>query len=387
MTAAIVVGGSLGGLNAANWLRDSGLSVTVFERSRGDLQDRGAGIVLHPATGRYLFERCGLSVDDLAVRTDRLRYFDADQGIVHESLTRLAFASYGDLLRHLASAFGSDSYLTGSTVSSFDVDSGQPSVTLTDGTVHEADFVVFADGIASTARAALAPSVRPEWAGYIAWRGVVDVDTLGAETRSTLASSITYSLVPDGHLLTYPIADRGRGRLLLNWLWYRNIHYGVERSALLRDCAGVQHELSVPPGLVPAEFVHEMRTSANRLFHRSIVAVIEQTPAPFLQAVFDLESARLVHGRSCLIGDAAFVARPHAASGTAKACEDGRELAEALVAGSEGALVGWEAAALERGRGLVSRSRTAGRLLQEYGNWPVGAPLPFGLYLAGDSQF
>ena len=38
----------------------------------------------------------------------------------------------------------------------------------------------------------------------------------------------------------------------------------------------------------------------------------------------------MVFQRICLLGDAAFVARPHAATGSAKAAEDGWQLANSL---------------------------------------------------------
>ena len=60
---AVVVGGSLGGLDAALWLGDAGWDVTVLERSASPLEGRGAGIALHPATVRYLAEH---GVADLA---------------------------------------------------------------------------------------------------------------------------------------------------------------------------------------------------------------------------------------------------------------------------------------------------------------------------------
>ena len=41
---ALVIGGSLGGLLAANLLRHAGWHVTVFERNAEDLTGRGAGI-------------------------------------------------------------------------------------------------------------------------------------------------------------------------------------------------------------------------------------------------------------------------------------------------------------------------------------------------------
>ena len=95
----------------------------------------------------------------------------------------------------------------------------------------------------------------------------------------------------------------------------------------------------------------------------------------------------MAFGRICLIGDGAFVARPHAAAGTAKAAEDGWQLSLALEAagGAVGAaLKQWEQMQLNLGRSLVARNRQAGRRLQN-GTWPVGNPLAFGLYETGDS--
>ena len=45
---ALVIGGSTGGLLAAHHLRQRGWDVTIFERSAGDLADRGAGIGTQP---------------------------------------------------------------------------------------------------------------------------------------------------------------------------------------------------------------------------------------------------------------------------------------------------------------------------------------------------
>ena len=44
----IVIGGSLGGLFAANLLLRAGWDVHVYERVAEELQGRGAGIVTHP---------------------------------------------------------------------------------------------------------------------------------------------------------------------------------------------------------------------------------------------------------------------------------------------------------------------------------------------------
>jgi 2-polyprenyl-6-methoxyphenol hydroxylase-like FAD-dependent oxidoreductase len=59
---AIVVGGSLGGLFAANLLLRAGWDVHVYERAGEPLSGRGAGIVTHDSLFRAL-ERCGVAID------------------------------------------------------------------------------------------------------------------------------------------------------------------------------------------------------------------------------------------------------------------------------------------------------------------------------------
>ena len=48
-----MIGGSLGGLNAALWLGDAGCDVQVWERSHSPLEGRGAGIVLRNVAGGW----------------------------------------------------------------------------------------------------------------------------------------------------------------------------------------------------------------------------------------------------------------------------------------------------------------------------------------------
>ena len=55
---------------------------------------------------------------------------------------------------------------------------------------------------------------------------------------------------------------------------------------------------------------------------------------PFVQLIVDVAVPRMVFGRICLLGDAAFALRPHAAVGTAKAAEDAWQLARALQTGA-----------------------------------------------------
>ena len=60
---------------------------------------------------------------------------------------------------------------------------------------------------------------------------------------------------------------------------------------------------------------------------RAIIRLIDE---PILQPIYDLESPRLAFGRVAVLGDAAFVARPHVAAGVSKAADDAAALAAAL---------------------------------------------------------
>jgi 2-polyprenyl-6-methoxyphenol hydroxylase-like FAD-dependent oxidoreductase len=111
---------------------------------------------------------------------------------------------------------------------------------------------------------------------------------------------------------------------------------------------------------------------------------VQRTRLPFVQVIFDIEVDQMAFGRVCLIGDAAFALRPHAAAGTAKAAADGWALAEALAA-TRGdlrtALPRWERRQLAIGRAVLQRTRRNGDKSQFEGGWRPGDPaLVFGLH-------
>jgi 2,6-dihydroxypyridine 3-monooxygenase len=133
--------------------------------------------------------------------------------------------------------------------------------------------------------------------------------------------------------------------------------------------------------------VRKLRKDAEDLLPPSLAEVVVRTLEPFVQPIVDVEVSRMAFGRACLLGDAAFVARPHAAAGTAKAAADAWALADAM-AGAGGdvpaALARWEAGQLALGRQLVARVKDLGRRSQFDGGWHAGDPsLRFGLWGPG----
>jgi 2,6-dihydroxypyridine 3-monooxygenase len=145
--------------------------------------------------------------------------------------------------------------------------------------------------------------------------------------------------------------------------------------------------MSLPPGAASADAVDQMRHIAATSLAGPIAEVVRTIPEPFVQLVCDIEVPRMVHGRACLIGDAAFAVRPHAAAGTAKAADDGWALAEELAsAGGDvpAALAAWERRQLAVGRSLLARTREIGDSSQFSGTFRPGDPrLIFGLHQPG----
>jgi 2,6-dihydroxypyridine 3-monooxygenase len=386
-----IAGGSIGGLTAACLLRDAGHDVTVLERSSTELEQRGAGIGLLESTARYLVSRAGIAIDEISIATDRIRYLGRSGRVVHEQAHRYRFSSWNTIYRRLLGAYGPDRYRLGHEVVSWARAGQGVAVRLADGTSIEADLLVCADGVGSNARTRLQPDAAARYAGYVAWRGMVPEGELEPALAQRLGEAITYHVLANSHILVYPIpgldGSVAPGERLVNFVWYRNYLEGEELDELLADREGQRRQLSVPPGKVADHHRDEVRASAAARLPADIAAVVLKTGALFLQVVYDIEVERMAFDRVCLIGDAACVARPHAAAGTAKAAEDGWALAAALAKADsiEGALADWEPRQVKLGRALVERARAIGRRSQVDNAWVPGDPeLLFGLHAAGE---
>jgi 2,6-dihydroxypyridine 3-monooxygenase len=383
-----VVGGSIGGLTAALVLRSIGCEVDVYERASAPLDGRGAGIVLHPETARWPTGPGGIPLERMSTPCRFLRYLARDGSVAYERPSDLRFTSWNTLYRALLGDFGEERYHRGASAEDVVGDG----VRLAGGGTVKADLVVAADGIDSTLRRRLLPEVRFRPAAYVGWRGVVDEEELPEETAAQLGGGITYHAAPGTHIVVYPIPDAGGevapGRRRANYVWYRNLD-AAGLDALLGDGEGGRR-LSLPPGGVSETDAEGLRAAAAEVLPTRLAEVVAATRQPFVQAIGDLESPQMALGPVAILGDAAFVARPHAAAGTAKACADAWALGEALGA-AEGdvarALGAWEPDRLDVGRRLVARAARNGDRSQFGGGWTPGDPsLAFGLYRPGDSE-
>ena len=392
MPQVTIVGGSVGGLTAALVLRDIGCDVQVLERSSTALQARGAGIAALDATLRYLVTRGGLQPSAVCSSTEWIRFLNPDGSIRHEQRHRYLFSSWNTIYRTLLSLFDADRYALGAEVTGSSQEGDTVTASLLSGSRVESDLLVCADGIGSAARERLLPDAGPAYAGYVAWRGTLPERDLSPGARKVLSDAITYQVLPHSHVLVYPIpamdGSLAEGNRLMNIVWYVNVAAGGPLDTIMTDRSGRRRQISLPPGAAASDVVAGMRRAAADQLAIVIAEVMMGIPEPFIQVVHDIEVPRMAFGRTCLLGDAAFAVRPHAAAGTAKAAADAWALADELVAAGGDvpvALAAWERRQLALGRSLLMRCRDIGDSSQFSGTFRPGDPrLIFGLYRPGE---
>jgi len=387
-----IAGGSIGGLTAGCLLRDAGHEVDVFERSPRELKDRGAGIGFLEASSRYLKTRAGIDLDQISVTTDLIRYLDRRGTVVHEQQHPYRFSSWTTVYRELLKAFDREHYHLGQEVNGWTEGDDIVNVTLEHQENVEADLLICADGVGSASRARLLPNAVPRYAGYIVWRGIVPERDLSPALATRLSEAITYHVFANSHFLAYPIpgldGSVAPGDRLINVVWYRNYLEGGDLEDVLTDKNGDRRQLSVPPGFVADHHSEEVKVTARARLPRDLADLVQSIDALFLQVIYDITVERMAFGRICLLGDAAFVARPHAAAGTSKAAEDGWALATSFDQADtiEAALSHWESKQMTLGRDLVDRTRRIGRRSQVDNSWVPGDPeFLFGLHRPGET--
>lgn len=374
MAKILVIGGSLGGLFAANILLRQGHDITLLEKAIGSLDGRGAGIVTHDALADALRE-AGIAVDDsLGVPVAKRVTLGVDGESLGEMLLPQILTSWSRLYHLLKENFPSERYLQGKNVKTVTQDSNGVQVVCEDGSTYEAELLIASDGIRSAVRAQVAPNIQPEYAGYIAWRGVCDESHLSNYTLDTLFNFFGFCLPNGEQMLGYPVAGPGNdtrpGKRRYNFVWYRPASEDGELVRLLTDADGQHYPLGIPPLKVSWKHIAEMRTVAREILAPQYAEILEKTPSPFLQAIYDVRSEQIVFGRIALMGDAAFVGRPHVGMGVTKAGDEAMVIARhiAQLGASPAALEAYSNERLKLGQQVVARAQYLGRYMQAQGS-------------------
>ena len=200
---AIVIGGSVGGLFAANLLHRRGWDVRVYDRVPGSLELRGTGIAHHPETEAIL-ARAGS-------RTSTRRASGWRAG---SRSGRTAASSPASPTRNTSPPGAASSTRCASPsrpndadgygVARLEQDADQVTAHFADGSSATAELLVGADGFRSAVRAVVAPEVVPIYCGYVGWRGLVEESAFSPAFAPVFAQ-FTFLFPGHGEFIGYPI--------------------------------------------------------------------------------------------------------------------------------------------------------------------------------------
>ena len=206
-------------------------------------------------------------------------------------------------------------------LAAFRADGNGTTVVLGDGSTRSFDALVGADGYRSLTRSLLGAPTRPDFAGYVAWRGTYPEGQLAQRALLELGDEDhAWFLVgfDGGHAIVCVVPGcNGRvdpGHRRVNWLVYAPPPPRLDFT----------EPRSIPPGGVSADLYHHFDRLLATAFPADVQAVIRASPLHevSIQPIYDQRVDSYVADRVVVVGDAGAVCRPHTASGTAKALQD-----------------------------------------------------------------
>ena len=348
---AIVIGAGIGGLTAGVALHRAGYQVEIYDRV-SELRPAGAGISLW-SNGVKVLNGLGLgeAIAKIGGRMDWMQYRSQDgkllnnipiQPLIDEVGQRPYPVARTDLQQMLLNAFPGKVRLNARCVG---VEEFGESVTaiFEDGHRATGDVLIAADGLRSRLRQhVVGQEVRPRYAGYVNWNGLV---------------SASEDLAP----LDHGLLDNGS---LDTWI----IYVGEGKRASMMPVADGRFyfflDVPLPPGepVAADQFVAELTQffqgwcdPVQTLIRRLNPAQTNRIP------IHDIEPLQcLVRGRVALLGDSGHGTTPDLGQGGCQAMEDVDVLVRYLVTTNlsvEDALKRYELERKQRTTDLVLKAR------------------------------
>ncbi|KKO50533.1 2-polyprenyl-6-methoxyphenol hydroxylase [Arsukibacterium sp. MJ3] len=368
---AIIIGGSLSGLFTATILKSIGWNVDVYERSAADLDSRGGGMVLQADVVNVL-RKVGATISgELGVSSKDRVVFDPQGKVLQRDKAPQTQTSWSLIYSNMRQHFEDKHYHQGKTLLNILQHKDSVSAFFDDGSEVNADIIIGADGGRSTVRKIVSPTSKTTYAGYVAYRGLINEKDMPEDAKALLGD-FAFASNTRSHILGYLVPgdnnSNEEGSRYYNWVWYRAVEETTELPDLMTDNAGKQREHTMPPGMLAPKWRNKIYHDANALLPPAFKAAVLATEEPFAQAIVDLTSEKMVYDKVLLVGDAAFIPRPHTAASTAKAAANALALGESLAHVNsyddlKNALRKWEKPQLRLGNYLYQQGSRAGNYL------------------------
>ena len=338
---AVVIGAGIGGLAAANALRQAGIAVDVYERSP-EIGEVGAGISLWANAIRALAKLgLGPALEQRSVAYTRTAILKANgKPITETSLAKLeARLGPAVVVLHRAGLISllsqpvAEVIRLGHECTGFEQQSNGAIARFANGAEARGDILIAADGIRSAIRAQLHPNEPIRYSGYTAWRSVTPFHATGL--TESWGDGCRFGIVPMSDGQVY-------------WFATRN---APENQA---DAPGQSKQTLL---------------KMFERFHVPIPALIASTAESSILRNDIVDRDPLVswgQGSVTLLGDAAHPMTPNLGQGGCQAIEDALALARALSTHGSAiaALRHYESQRIARTTPVVLRSRQIGRIAQ-----------------------
>ncbi|UIR56271.1 FAD-dependent monooxygenase [Sphingobacterium sp. SRCM116780] len=183
MKSFTIIGGGVAGLTAAIALHQIGLQVCVFESAKL-LKGIGAGFGL-AANAMQALEYLDLKsgVVPLGHYLETYNILDEKGNILAAPDTNTISAQYNqdnfaihraDLHQFLLQRIDPNSLHLGKRAFKVEQNAQGISIFFEDGTVHQTNYLIIADGVKSQLRQSLLPHSKPRYSGYTCWRATID---------------------------------------------------------------------------------------------------------------------------------------------------------------------------------------------------------------------
>ncbi len=340
-----ILGGGIAGLTTAIALKQKGFEVEIFEAAP-QLKPVGAGLGLG-ANAIKALQILGIDKPIIAAgrKLPTFSFYNHKGTLLNTTDSQLLSQKYGldnfaihraALHNQLLVQLADTTIHLNKKAIGFTQSGNTNTVRFADGTTHNAECLIVADGIHSAIRQQLLPAVQPKYAGYVCWRGVIDSSgILLNEASETFGPKGRFGLVPLTNNQLYWFACTNAPQ---NSTVYPNYTIEDLKNLFAGYRAPIQQVLD--------------RTLDEQLLYGEIADL------PPLE--------KFAFGTILLIGDAAHATTPNMGQGACQAIEDAVVLADELgkTHNIQTAFANYENRRRARTRYITLQSRKIGQVAQ-----------------------